>query len=272
MQVAGDLISLYDKSKYEWFLGAQICQVNIPFSIEKCIFTSFSATFIPSDLRTPTKSSLYFAISSTTALSENALYILLTFHIPNLVSIFFCLGLLSKDTVQVRGFLRIFVTSFFFYGEELLAPRPTLKLEDYPLSAVRDCLFNIFVAALQNWRGLHHPHLYGCETWSLTIWEEHKLRVFENRVLRRIFHPIRDAKTGGWRKLHDKELHNVNSSPSIIRVIRLRSIKCIRNVACMGKMRDTKLWSENVKGRDRLEDFGVGERTLLRLKGWNVRL
>jgi hypothetical protein len=48
-----------------------------------------------------------------------------------------------------------------------------------------------------------------CETWSLTIREEHKLRVFENRVLRRIFEPKRNEVTGGWRKLHNEELHNL---------------------------------------------------------------
>jgi hypothetical protein len=61
--------------------------------------------------------------------------------------------------------------------------------------------------------------LYGCETWSLTLREEHKLRVFENRVLRRIFGPKRDGLAGGWRKLHNEELHNLYSSPSIIRII-----------------------------------------------------
>jgi hypothetical protein len=50
--------------------------------------------------------------------------------------------------------------------------------------------------------------LYGCETWSLTVREEHKLRVFENRVLR-IFRPKRDGLVGGWRKLHNEELHNL---------------------------------------------------------------
>jgi hypothetical protein len=50
--------------------------------------------------------------------------------------------------------------------------------------------------------------LYGCETWSLTLREEHKLRVFENRVLRRIFVPKRDGVTGEWRKLHNEGLHN----------------------------------------------------------------
>jgi hypothetical protein len=59
--------------------------------------------------------------------------------------------------------------------------------------------------------------LYGCETWSLTLREEHRLRVFENRVLRRILEPKRDEVTGEWRKLHNEELHNLYSSPDIIR-------------------------------------------------------
>jgi hypothetical protein len=58
--------------------------------------------------------------------------------------------------------------------------------------------------------------LYGCETWSLTLKEKHRLRVFENRVLRRIFGPKRDEVTGGWRKLHNEELRDLYSSPSII--------------------------------------------------------
>jgi hypothetical protein len=59
--------------------------------------------------------------------------------------------------------------------------------------------------------------LYGCETWSLILREEHRLRVFENRVLRRIFGPKRDKVTGEWRKLHNEELHDLYSLPSIIR-------------------------------------------------------
>jgi hypothetical protein len=55
--------------------------------------------------------------------------------------------------------------------------------------------------------------LYGCETWSLTLREEHRPRVFENGVLRRIFGPKRDEVTGEWRKLHNEELHNLYSSP-----------------------------------------------------------
>jgi hypothetical protein len=60
--------------------------------------------------------------------------------------------------------------------------------------------------------------LYGCETLSLALREEHTLRVFENRVLRRIFGIKRDAVTGGWRKLHSEELHNLYSSPIMIRM------------------------------------------------------
>jgi hypothetical protein len=61
--------------------------------------------------------------------------------------------------------------------------------------------------------------LNGCETWSLTLREERRLRVFENRVLRRIFGPKRDEVTGEWRKLHNEELHDL-SSPNIVQVIK----------------------------------------------------
>jgi hypothetical protein len=61
--------------------------------------------------------------------------------------------------------------------------------------------------------------LYGCEIWSLILREEHRLRVFENRVLKRIFGPKRDEVTGGWGKLHNEELHNLYYSPRVIRKI-----------------------------------------------------
>ena len=66
--------------------------------------------------------------------------------------------------------------------------------------------------------------LYGCEPWSLTLQEEHRLRVFENRVLRRIFGPKRDGVTGEWRKLHNEELNDLYSSPNIVRVIKSRRL------------------------------------------------
>jgi hypothetical protein len=64
--------------------------------------------------------------------------------------------------------------------------------------------------------------LYGCGTWSVTLREEHRLRVFENRVLRRIFGPKSDEVTGEWRRLHNEELHDLYSSPNIIRVTKSR--------------------------------------------------
>jgi hypothetical protein len=73
--------------------------------------------------------------------------------------------------------------------------------------------------------------LYGCETWSLTLREEHRLRVFENRMLRRIFAPKRDEVTGEWRKLHGEELHNLYSSLDIIRQIKSRRMGWAGHVA-----------------------------------------
>jgi hypothetical protein len=72
-----------------------------------------------------------------------------------------------------------------------------------------------------------------CETWSLTLREEHRLKVFENRVLRRIFGPKRDEVTGEWRKLHKEELREFYSSPSIIRIIKSRSMLWVGHVARM---------------------------------------
>jgi hypothetical protein len=80
--------------------------------------------------------------------------------------------------------------------------------------------------------------LYGCETWSMTLREEHGQRVFENRVLRRIFGPKRDDVTGDWRKLHYEELHNLSSSPNIIRMIKSGRMRWAGYVARMGKTRN----------------------------------
>jgi hypothetical protein len=79
--------------------------------------------------------------------------------------------------------------------------------------------------------------LYGCETWSLTLREERRLRVFENTVFRRIFGSKRDKVTGEWRKLHNEELHDPYCSPTIIRVIKLRRVRWVGHVAWMGERR-----------------------------------
>jgi hypothetical protein len=79
--------------------------------------------------------------------------------------------------------------------------------------------------------------LYGCETWSLTLRGEHRLRVFEKRVLR-IFGPKRDEGTGDWRKLHNEGLHKLYSLPNIIRMIKTRGMRWAGHVAGMRKTRN----------------------------------
>jgi hypothetical protein len=72
----------------------------------------------------------------------------------------------------------------------------------------------------------------------VTLREEYRLRVFENRVLRRIFGPKRDQVTGEWRKLHNKELHDLYSSPSVIKIIKLRRMRWAGHAARMGEERN----------------------------------
>ena len=116
--------------------------------------------------------------------------------------------------------------------------------------------------------------LYGCESWSLTLREERRLRVFENGVLRRIFGPKRDEVTGEWRKLHNEELKGLYSSPNIVRVIKSRRMSWAGHVARMwegrgvyrvlvgkpeGKRplgRPRRRWEDNI--RMDLQEVGVG--------------
>jgi hypothetical protein len=91
------------------------------------------------------------------------------------------------------------------------------------LATIRFRAFCLLVCCQKTYRKIILPVvLYGCETCSLTLREKRRLRVFENRVLRRIFGPKRDEVTGEWRKLHNEELRGLYSSPSIIRIIKSR--------------------------------------------------
>ena len=80
--------------------------------------------------------------------------------------------------------------------------------------------------------------LYGCETWSLTLREEHKIRVFENKILRKIFGAKKDEITGDWRKLHSAELHALYSSLNIIRSLKSRRLRWAGHVAHMEQSRN----------------------------------
>ena len=105
--------------------------------------------------------------------------------------------------------------------------------------------------------------LYGCETWSPTLREKRRLRVFENTVLRRVFEPKRDEVTGEWRKLHNEELSDLYSLPNIVRVVKSRRMRWAGHVARMGERvhrvlvgkperkrplgRPRRRWEDNIK-------------------------
>jgi hypothetical protein len=107
--------------------------------------------------------------------------------------------------------------------------------------------------------------LYGCKTWSLTLREDHRLKVSGNRVLRGIFGPKRDEVIGGSRKLHNEEFHNLYGSPSVIRMIKSSRMRWAGHVARMGRREKLRgFWWESQKERDHWEDPDVGGRIILK--------
>ena len=127
---------------------------------------------------------------------------------------------------------------------------------------------------LQSYRTIILPVvLYGCETWSLTSREERKLWVFENMVLRRIFGPRRDEVMGEWRRLHNEELSDLYSSPSIVRVIKSRRMRWAGHVARMSEERGVyRVLVEKRRERDHWEDLSVDGWIILGCicRTWNV--
>jgi hypothetical protein len=98
--------------------------------------------------------------------------------------------------------------------------------------------------------------------------EKHRLRVFENRLLRRILGPKRDEVTGEWRKLHNEELHDLYS-PTVVRVIKSRRMRWAGRVAWMGRKEAcTGFWWANLRERDHWGDPGLDGRLIL---GWIIR-
>jgi hypothetical protein len=125
----------------------------------------------------------------------------------------------GKCTVQNMDLIVAYFSRYFPFISHNVTGKPTEK----------------FHSSYLNGPGILPLVLYACETWSLALREEHRLRVFENRVLRRIFGPKRDEVAGGWRKLRNEELHNLYSSPSIIGMIKSRSMGWAGHVAQMGE-------------------------------------
>ena len=119
--------------------------------------------------------------------------------------------------------------------------------------------------------------MYGCETWPLILKEERRLRVFENRLLRKIFGPKRDEVTREWRKLHNEELNDLYCSPNIVRVVKSTGMRWAGHVALMGESsgvyrvlvwksegkrpfgRPRRRWEDNIKMD--LQEVGYGALT-----------
>jgi len=114
--------------------------------------------------------------------------------------------------------------------------------------------------------------LYGCVTWSLTLREEQRLRVFEDRVLRSTLGPKRDEVTGEWRKLHNEDLNDLYSSSIIVQVIKSSKMRWAGHVACMGREVYAGFWRGNLRERDHSENLRTDGRIILRwiFRKWDV--
>ena len=133
------------------------------------------------------------------------------------------------------------------FGTESLTSRPLSK-------SLKIKIYRIIILSVV---------LYGCETWSLILREQRKLRFFENNLLRRIFGLRRDEVTGDWRRLHNKKLNDLYCLPNIVRVIKSRRMRWAGHVARMGEKRG--VYRVLVKTRRERHHWGY-----LGVDGWIV--
>jgi hypothetical protein len=137
----------------------------------------------------------------------------------------------------------------------LLLFRAESSLFQFPIQKVKNQIFGTIILPIV---------LYGCETWSLTLREKRRLRVFENRVLRRLFGSKRDEVTGEWRKLHNEELSDLYSLPNIVWVVKSRRMRWAGHVARMGEERGVpRVLVRKPKGK--WGDTDIDGRIILRL-------
>jgi len=172
----------------------------------------------------------------------------------------------SSERVEDFKYLGTNLTNQNSMPEEI---KSRLKAENAGHHSVQNPLFSCLLSKylkIKLYRNKIFPVLlYGCETRSLTLREEHRLRVFENRALRRIFRSRRDEVIEEWRKLHNEELNDLYSSPSIVRVIKSRRTRWTRHVARVGEGRGVyRILVVNLRERGYLEESDIYGRIILR--------
>jgi hypothetical protein len=134
----------------------------------------------------------------------------------------FCYTLTNQNSIQAEIKSRLKLGNTCYYSvQNLLSSR--LLSKNLKIKIYRTIILPVV--------------LYGCETWSLILREERRLKVFENRVLRRVFGPKRDEVTGEWRNLHNEELNNLYSLPNVVQVVKSRRIRWAGRVVRMGEGR-----------------------------------